>query len=161
MTEETEEPKRTRARAKPAEGAGAKPRRARAKAAATGGQSPIEEKVEKLADEAVEAGRKLLETDAGKKVADAAGKAFETAEDVGREAKAKAEELARKALESETGREAREAAKAVWATPVGRNVAIGAGAGAALGLVVPIVGPFIGALVGGGLGYLRTITRKG
>jgi hypothetical protein len=183
MTEETETPKPRRSRAKAA-GAGeagtAKPRGRPRKAA------PIEDRVEKLADEAVEAGKKLLETDTGKSVAGAAEKAFETAEDAGRkflesdtgkavadaaekaldtaeeltrDVRAKAAEVAKKAVGPETSEEVSRTAKAVWQTPVGRNVAIGAGAGAALGMF--ILNPVLGAVIGGGLGYLRTITRKG
>lgn len=106
---------------------------------------PLTRKVERLADEAVEAGRRLTETEAGRKVAEAADTAF-----------TKAEELGRKALDSEAG----ETAKRLWNTPLGRNVGIGAAAGAAVGVVIPIVGPFLGAVVGGGLGYLRTVTKK-
>jgi hypothetical protein len=183
MTEETEEPKPKRTRAKAAgtgEAGAAKPRGRPRKAA------PIEEKVEKLADEAVEAGKKLLETDTGKTVAEAADKAFDAVEDAGRkflesdtgkavadaaekaldtaeeltrDMRAKAAEVAKKAVGPETSEQATRTAKAVWETPVGRNVAIGAGAGAALGIF--ILNPFLGAVIGGGLGYLRTLTRKG
>jgi hypothetical protein len=111
----------------------------------TGPAEPLPGKVERLADEAVEAGRKLTETETGRKVAEAADTAF-----------TKAEELGRKALSSEAG----ETARRFWNTPLGRNVGVGAAAGAAVGLVIPIVGPFLGAVAGSGLGYLRTITKK-
>jgi hypothetical protein len=106
---------------------------------------PAGDKVQRLADEAVEAGRKLMETETGRKVAEAADTAFE-----------KAEELGRKALDSEAG----ETAKKIWNTPLGRNVGTGAAAGAAIGLFIPFVGPIVGAVAGGGLGYLRTIAKK-
>jgi hypothetical protein len=121
---------------------------------------PMDKKVEKLADDAVEAGRKLMETETGRKVADAANEAFDKAEALAREAAEKAGEMGRKAMDSREAKEATETAKAIWNTPLGRNVGIGAGAGAALALVVPGVGLLVGALVGGGLGYLRTITKK-
>lgn len=121
---------------------------------------PIEKKVGKMADDAVEAGRKLMETETGRKVADAADKAFDKAEALAREAADKASEMGRKAMDSRETQEAVETAKAIWNTPLGRNVGIGAGAGAALGMVVPGIGLIVGALVGGGLGYLRTITKK-
>ncbi|MFN7175454.1 MAG: hypothetical protein ACK4MX_01045 [Thermaurantiacus sp.] len=102
-------------------------------------------KVERLAEEAVAAGRKLTETETGRKVAEAADVAF-----------GKAEELGRKARDSEVG----ETARRFWKTPLGRNVGMGAAAGAAVGLVLPVVGPFLGAVAGGGLGYLRTLAKK-
>ncbi|WP_194744636.1 hypothetical protein [Thermaurantiacus tibetensis] len=117
--------------------------------------APLAERVEQLAEEAVEKGRKLLETETGQKVAEVADKAFETAE----QALERAQAAGRRALESEKGREVTGTARAVLKTPLGRNVAIGAGVGAAAGLL--ILNPLLGALIGGGLGYLRTLTRKG
>jgi hypothetical protein len=120
-----------------------KPRRAKK-------DKPVEERIEELAEDAVAAGKKALESETGQKVAAAAESAFEKAEDLGRQA-----------MESDVGRQAQATAKKVWSTELGRNVAVGAGAGAVLGVVLPIVGPIIGGLAGAGLGYLRTITRKG
>jgi hypothetical protein len=117
---------------------------------AEGAPDGIADKAQKLADDAVEAGRKFAESETGRKVVEATDTAF-----------AKAEELGRKAMDSDLGRDASETAKRIWNTPVGRNVGIGAAAGAGLGLVIPFVGPIIGAVVGGGLGYLRTLSRKG
>lgn len=154
---DSEETPKPRTRRRPAAEGAEKPKAARkprarksdAPEATTAGAS-APDKVEKLAEEAVEAGRKLLETETGRKVADAADSAF-----------ARAEQVSKQALQSDFGKQATETAKKVWQTELGRNVAIGAGAGAALGSVVPFVGTIIGAVVGGGLGYLRVISRKG
>ena len=146
---------------------------------------PAADKVEKMADEALEAGRDFSETEAGRKVVDAADTLFEKGEalarkakdsDIGRKVSATAEELADKAMETEVGKkvaataddlgkqamasEAGQTAKKVWNTPLGRNVGTGAAAGAAIGLVVPFFGPIIGATIGGGLGYLRSLSKK-
>jgi hypothetical protein len=133
---------------------------------------PKAEKIQQLADEAVAAGRKFLESDSGKKVAELAETGF-----------AKADELLDKAMASETGQQAKQmldkalasepaqqvkdlaaqapdSAKQVLSTHLGRNVAIGAAAGLAASFVIPFIGPIIGAAMGGGLGYLRTLTKK-
>ncbi|WP_310498351.1 hypothetical protein [Sandarakinorhabdus sp.] len=112
-------------------------------------------KYEKLADEAVQKGRELLETDTGRKVAEVAETGF-----------AKAEELMGKAMSSDAGKQVADAAKQaqdtgkqILSTELGKNIAIGAGAGAVAGLVLPFFGTVVGAVIGGGLGYLRTITK--
>ena len=120
------------------------------------GPKAAPDKVQQLADEAVAAGKRLLDSDTGKKVADAAEAGF-----------AKAEKLLDAALASETGQQvkgiatdAKAQGSQLFATTLGKNVAIGAGAGAVAGLVLPFVGTIFGAVVGAGLGYLRTITKK-
>ncbi len=132
----------------------------------TGGKpDDLAAKAEKLAAEALDAGKKFIETDTGKKVADAADTAFDKAEELGR--KAMDSEFGKKALESDLGKQAVEFAKDAsertkQAIPnqMGRNMAVGAAAGAVIALPLPIVGPIFGAIVGAGLGYLRTITKK-
>jgi hypothetical protein len=125
----------------------------------------IAAKAEQLANEALEAGKKFIETDTGKKVAEATDQAFATAEEMGK--KVMETDLAKKALGSDIGKQAvdmvksaNEQSKTAIPNPLGRNVAIGAAAGAVLALPLPIIGPFMGAVIGGGLGYLRTITKK-
>lgn len=122
-------------------------------------------KAEKLADEALEAGKKFIETDTGKKVAEATDNAFATAEEMGR--KVMESDLGKKALDSDIGKQAVDFAKqanektrATITNTLARNVAVGAAAGAAIALPLPIIGPLLGAVIGGGLGYLRTITKK-
>ena len=122
-------------------------------------------KVDQLAEEALEAGRKFVGTDAGKKVADLTDTAFATAEELRQ--KAADSEFGRKALDSDIGKQASDFAaqaseKAKQAIPneLARNVAIGAAAGAVVAIPIPFVGSVLGALVGAGLGYLRTVTKK-
>jgi|APFEC2959095136_1045048.scaffolds.fasta_scaffold00619_17 hypothetical protein len=122
-------------------------------------------KVDKLANEALEAGKKFAETDTGRKVADVTDNAFATAEEMRR--KVVESELGRKALESDLGKQAldlagqaNEKAKESIPNPLARNVAVGAAAGAVIALPLPIIGPFIGALIGGSIGYIRTVTKK-
>jgi uncharacterized protein YaaW (UPF0174 family) len=122
-------------------------------------------KAEKLANEALEAGKKFIETDTGKKVAEVTDQAFATAEEMGR--KIADSEMGKKALESDLGKQAAEFAKqaseqtkAAIPNVMGRNVAVGAAAGAVVGIPLPFVGPVVGAIIGAGLGYLRTVTKK-
>ena len=123
------------------------------------------EKAEKLAADALEAGKKFIETDTGKKVAEATETAFQTASEMGQ--KIADSELGKKALESDIGKQAVELAKqaseqtrANIPNVLGRNVAVGAAAGAVVAIPIPFVGPLIGAVIGAGLGYLRTVTKK-
>ncbi len=122
-------------------------------------------KVEKLASEALEAGKKFVETDTGKKVAEATDTAFATAEELRK--KVVESEFGRKTLESDLGKQAldfagqaNEKAKATIPNTLARNMAVGAAAGAVIALPLPIIGPMLGALIGGGIGYLRTVTKK-
>ena len=120
---------------------------------------------EKLATDVQAAGEKFIATDTGKQVADATDKAFDVAGEMGK--KLADSEMGKKALESDLGKQAtkfahdaNETAKAKIPNTLTRNVAIGAAAGAVIALPLPIIGPIIGALIGGGIGYLRTITKK-
>ncbi|KAB7648317.1 hypothetical protein [Polymorphobacter fuscus] len=122
-------------------------------------------KAEKLGDEALKAGARFVETDTGRKVADATDTAFATADELAR--KVADSELGRKALESDLGKQATQLARdasdktrASIPNVLARNVAVGAAAGAVLSIPLPIIGPVIGAILGGGIGYLRTITKK-
>ena len=122
-------------------------------------------KAEKMADEAVDAGRKFVETDTGRKVANLTDTAFDKADELRR--MAMESDLGRKALDSDIGKQAAGLAqqasdktKATITNVLARNVAVGAAAGAVVALPLPFIGPVLGALIGGGLGYLRTITKK-
>ena len=122
-------------------------------------------KVDKLAGDAMAAGKKFVATETGKKVADATETAFQTAGEMGQ--KIADSNIAKQALASEPGKQAVGFAKQAddWAkttipNTLARNVAVGAAAGGALGIVVPFLGSLIGAVIGGGLGYLRTVTKK-
>ena len=131
----------------------------------TGGKPDLTAKAGKLADDAVVAGRKFAATDTGKKVADLTDTAFDKTEALRQEAINS--ELGRKALDSELGRQAAalveqasEQAKKAIPNTLGRNMAVGAAAGAVVALPLPFIGPLLGALIGGGIGYLRTVTKK-
>ena len=122
-------------------------------------------KVDKLAGDALEAGRKFIATDTGRKVADATGTAFATAEEM--RTKVMETGVARKALDSHAGQQAADLVKqadawtkATIPNPLARTVAIGAAAGAVIALPIPFIGSFVGAMIGGGLGYLRSVTKK-
>jgi len=122
-------------------------------------------KVDKLAADALEAGKKFVGTDTGKKVADVTDNAFATAEEMRR--KVIESDLGKKAMESDLGKQAlglaehaNERAKASIPNTLTRNVAIGAAAGAVVAIPIPFIGPIIGAIIGGGIGYLRTVTKK-
>jgi hypothetical protein len=122
-------------------------------------------KVEKIAGDAMEAGKKFAATDTGKKVTDATDSAFQTASEMGQ--KIADSDLAKQALASEPGKQvvgfakqADEWTKSTIPNTLARNVAVGAAAGAVVAIPIPFIGPIIGAIIGGGLGYLRTITKK-
>lgn len=122
-------------------------------------------KAGKLADEALDAGRKFVETDTGRKVADLTDTAFDKADELRR--KAMESDFGKKALDSDLGKQAADLAqqasdktKATITNVLARNMAVGAAAGAVVALPLPFIGPVLGALIGGGLGYLRTITKK-
>ena len=118
-----------------------KPKASRKKAAPKA--EDLTARAEQIVNEALEAGKKFVETDTGKKVAEATDQAFATAEEMGR--KVMDTDLAKKALGSELGKQAVEMAKtaneqskAAIPNPLGRNVAIGAAAGAVVALAVAV-----------------------
>ncbi|MBV8971966.1 MAG: hypothetical protein JO290_06705 [Sphingomonadaceae bacterium] len=122
-------------------------------------------KVDQIAEEALEAGRKFVATDTGKKVADAADAGFAKAEELAR--KAMDSDLGRKALDSDAGRQASDYAaqasdkvRELIPNELARNVAVGAVAGAVVAIPIPFVGSLFGAVIGGGLGFLRTLTKQ-
>jgi hypothetical protein len=122
-------------------------------------------KVDDLAADAMEAGKKFVATDTGRKVADATDTAFAKAEALARQAAES--EYGRKALDSDVGRQATDLVKQAdsWTksnipNTLARNVAIGAAAGAVLAIPIPIIGSIAGALIGGTLGFLRTVNKK-
>ncbi len=141
--------------------------------AAGGGKKPSE-KVEKLADEAVEAGKPILDSEAGRAAVNVADSVFDKAgaltdkaldTEWGRKVSDTVDQWTAKAVDSEAGKkalgsEAGQTVRKVWNTPIGRNVGTGVAVGAGIGLILPFAGPLIGAVIGGGLGYLRTLSKK-
>lgn len=184
MTEETPKPAaKPKATAKPK--AAATPKAAAKPKAAPNPKpsaKPAPTKAEKLAAEALDAGKPILQSETGRKAAAFSDTAFTKGEelvgkaldsDLGKKASATAQEYSAKALDTDLGKKASEygkqamdseagrTAKKLWETPLGRNVGTGVAAGAAAGLVLPIPGgAFLGAVIGGGLGYLRTLAKK-
>ena len=121
-----------------------------------GPDQPEQDRVQQLADDAVAAGKRLLETAPPRQPAEAAETGF-----------AKAGALLDDVLDNPTGQKMKDGTDNLLAkggpmlsSGLGRNLAIGAGAGAVAGLVFPFVRTLFGAAVGAGLGYLRTITKK-
>ena len=122
-------------------------------------------KVDRLSQDARAAGERFVATDTGRQVADATDKAFAEAERIRQQALGN--ETVRHALDSDLGRRAtgvyEDAAASVRTTipnELARNVAIGAAAGAVVAVPIPFIGSILGAVIGGGLGYLRTVTKK-
>lgn len=123
------------------------------------------QKVDDLAADALEAGKKFVATDTGRKVADVTDTVLDKAGELAREVAAS--EYGRKALESQPGKQAADLAKQAdgWTktnipNPVARNIAIGAAAGAVLAIPVPIIGWMTGALIGGALGFMRSVSKN-
>lgn len=122
----------------------------------TGGPTePEPDKVQQMADDAVAAGKRLLETDTGRKIAEVAETGF-----------SKAEKLLDDVLDNPTGQKLKDGTDDLLAkggpflqSALGRNLAIGAGAGAVAGLLLPL-SPLLWAAAGAGLGFLRTISKK-
>lgn len=117
---------------------------------------PEPDRAQQMADDAIAAGKRLMETETGRKVADAADTGFN-----------RAGALIDNVLDNPTGQKLKDGTDNLLArggpmlsSGLGRNMAIGAGAGAVAGLVLPFFGSIFGAAVGAGLGYLRTITKK-
>jgi hypothetical protein len=132
-----------------------------------GGEKPSDfnQKVDDMAAGALEAGKKFVATDTGRKVADVTDTVIDKASELAREAAAS--EYGRKALDSAPGRQATELAKQAdsWTktnipNSLARNVAIGAAAGAVVAIPVPIIGWMTGALIGGALGFLRSVKKN-
>jgi hypothetical protein len=128
-----------------------KPRAKQADGTATATDKAAQ-KFETLADEAVAAGRKALDSDMGKKVDELAGKA---------------EAAVRDALDSDIGKKAKsvadeavETSRNVLQTELGKNMAVAAGIGAVIAIPVPFIGPLFGAIVGAGVGYLNTVRKR-
>ncbi len=121
-------------------------------------------KIDEVAADAQAAGEKFVETETGRKVADATDVIFETADDLAR--KAAESELGRKALESDAGKQVADLARQAdsWTktnipNTMARNVAIGAGVGAVASIVLPF-GALVWAVAGGALGFMRSVTKK-
>jgi ABC-type dipeptide/oligopeptide/nickel transport system permease subunit len=114
------------------------------------------DKLTEAAEDAVAAGKRALDSETGRQIADIADAGF-----------TKAGEVVDGLLDNPTGDRLKQGAddlfaKAgpVGATVVGRNVMAGAAIGFFVGLIFSSIGLFWGTVIGAALGFLRTITRK-
>jgi ABC-type dipeptide/oligopeptide/nickel transport system permease subunit len=114
------------------------------------------DKLQQMADEAVAAGKRALDTETGKQIADIADAGFTTAG-----------KLVDGLLDNPTGAQMKQGASDLLAktgpvgqSDAGRNMIAGAAIGFFIGLVFSFIGLFWGTMIGAALGFLRTITKK-
>jgi hypothetical protein len=114
------------------------------------------EKLQQMADDAVAAGKRALDSETGKQIADIADAGFTSAG-----------KLVDGLLDNPTGAQMKQGANDLFAkagpmgqTDLGRNVMAGAAVGFFVGLVFSFIGLFWGMILGAGLGFLRTITKR-
>ncbi len=120
------------------------------------GKPPEPDKLTQLAEEAAAAGRRALDSETGRQVADIADAGF-----------TRAGQLVDGLLDSPGGQQVKQGANDLLdkAGPVsqsdaGRNMIAGAAVGFFVGLIFSFIGIFWGTLLGAGLGFLRTITKR-
>ena len=114
------------------------------------------DKLQQMADDAVAAGRRALDNETGKQIAEIADAGF-----------TKAGKLVDDMLDNPTGAQMKQGANDLLAktgpvgqSDLGRNVMAGAAVGFFVGLVFSFIGLFWGMVIGAGLGFLRTITKR-
>jgi ABC-type dipeptide/oligopeptide/nickel transport system permease subunit len=122
----------------------------------TGGPKPEPDKLTQAAEDAVAAGKRALDSETGKQIADIADAGFTRAGQV-------VDDL----LDNPTGAKLKQGADDLFAkagpvggTDVGRNIMAGAAIGFFVGLVFSFIGLFWGTVIGAALGFLRTITKR-
>ena len=120
------------------------------------GPKPEPDKLTQAAEDAVAAGKRVLDSETGKQIADIADAGFTRAGQV-------VDDL----LDNPTGAKFKQGADDLFAkagpvggTDVGRNVMAGAAVGFFVGLIFSFIGLFWGTLIGAALGFLRTITKR-
>lgn len=121
-----------------------------------GTNQPEPDKLTRLTEEAAAAGRRALDNDLGRQVADIADAGF-----------TRAGQVVDSVLDSPGGAQLRQDANKlidkagpVSQSPAGRNMVAGAAVGFFIGLIFSFIGIFWGTLIGAGLGFLRTITKR-
>lgn len=114
------------------------------------------DRAQKLAEDAVAAGKRALDSETGKQVADIVDSGFN-----------KAGQVVGGLLDNQTGDQIKRGTNDLLAkagpfgsTALGRNLLIGAATGFFVGLVFSFIGLFWGMIIGAALGFLRTITKK-
>jgi ABC-type dipeptide/oligopeptide/nickel transport system permease subunit len=117
---------------------------------------PEPDKLTQAAEDAVAAGKRVLDSETGKQIADIADAGFTRAGQV-------VDDL----LDNPTGAKFKQGADDLFAkagpvggTDVGRNVMAGAAVGFFVGLIFSFIGLFWGTVIGAALGFLRTITKR-
>lgn len=120
------------------------------------GPKPEPDKLTQAAEDAVAAGKRVLDSETGKQIADIADAGFTRAGQV-------VDDL----LDNPTGAKFKQGADDLFAkagpvggTDVGRNVMAGAAVGFFVGLIFSFIGLFWGTVIGAALGFLRTITKR-
>jgi ABC-type dipeptide/oligopeptide/nickel transport system permease subunit len=120
------------------------------------GPKPEADKLTQMAEDAAAAGKRALDSETGKQIADIADAGFTRAGAV-------VDDL----LDNPTGEKLKQGANdlldkagPVAGTEAGRNILAGAAIGFFVGLIFSFIGLFWGTLIGAGLGFLRTITRR-
>jgi ABC-type dipeptide/oligopeptide/nickel transport system permease subunit len=120
------------------------------------GPKPEPDKLTQAAEDAVAAGKRVLDSETGKQIADIADAGFTRAGQV-------VDDL----LDNPTGAKFKQGADDLFAkagpvggTDVGRNVMAGAAVGFFVGLIFSFIGLLWGTVIGAALGFLRTITKR-
>lgn len=120
------------------------------------GPKPEPDKLTQAAEDAVAAGKRVLDSETGKQIADIADAGFTRAGQV-------VDDL----LENPTGAKFKQGADDLFAkagpvggTDVGRNMMAGAAVGFFVGLIFSFIGLFWGTVIGAAFGFLRTITKR-
>jgi ABC-type dipeptide/oligopeptide/nickel transport system permease subunit len=120
------------------------------------GPKPEPDKLTQAAEDAVAAGKRVLDSETGKQIADIADAGFTRAGQV-------VDDL----LDNPTGAKFKQGADDLFAkagpvggTDVGRNMMAGAAVGFFVGLIFSFIGLFWGTVIGAALGFLRTITKR-
>ncbi|WP_313671052.1 hypothetical protein [Sandarakinorhabdus sp.] len=120
------------------------------------GPKPEPDKLTQAAEDAVAAGKRVLDSETGKQIADIADAGFTRAGQV-------VDDL----LDNPTGAKFKQGADDLFAkagpvggTDVGRNVMAGAAVGFFVGLIFSFIGLFWGTVIGAAFGFLRTITKR-
>lgn len=121
-----------------------------------GDEGPKPDKLTEAAADAVAAGKRALDNETGRQIADIADAGFTRAGAV-------VDDL----LANPTGEKLKQGADEMFAkagpvgqTDVGRNIMAGAAVGFFVGLIFSFIGLFWGTIIGAALGFLRTITRR-
>jgi ABC-type dipeptide/oligopeptide/nickel transport system permease subunit len=120
------------------------------------GPKPEPDKLTQAAEDAVAAGKRVLDSETGKQIADIADAGF-----------TRAGQVVDHLLDNPTGAKFKQGADDLFAkagpvggTDVGRNMMAGAAVGFFVGLIFSFIGLFWGTVIGAALGFLRTITKR-